>query len=123
MHVVRRLQIALGLAGALVAAVGCLIAIREAKPKRPAESDYVNPSLCAGCHPGIAKTYALTGMGRSFYRPRVKTTVEDYTTRNEFYHRASGLSVVRMSSFLKISDLALAPRIVNEGNVNRPNVA
>jgi hypothetical protein len=28
------------------------------------------------------------------------------------------LSGVRRSSFLKISDLALAPRIVNEGNVN-----
>src|ERR1051326_955345 len=32
-----------------------------------AETD-VDPRVCAGCHQEIAKTYAQTGMGRSFHR-------------------------------------------------------
>jgi predicted CXXCH cytochrome family protein len=90
MHVVSRPRIALGMAAAVLAAICYLIISRGVMPKRAAASDYVNPALCSGCHPLIAKAYALTGMGRSFYRPRIETTIEDYKTRNEFYHRASG---------------------------------
>jgi tetratricopeptide (TPR) repeat protein len=90
MLVVSRARIALGMAAAALAAVFYLIGHRGVTPKPTAASDYVNPALCAGCHPLIAKTYALTGMGRSFYRPQLETTIEDYKTRNEFYHRASG---------------------------------
>jgi hypothetical protein len=40
------------------------------QPRPPAEpaNAYVNPAVCAGCHPGIAATYRKTGMGRSFAR-------------------------------------------------------
>src|SRR6266567_603367 len=39
--------------------------------------------ICAGCHPKIARTYALTGMARSFYRP------QPLTTGSPFYHQLS----------------------------------
>jgi hypothetical protein len=42
------------------------------------ESGYVDPAACARCHQDIAKTYRLTGMGRSFFRPSAENTVEDY---------------------------------------------
>src|SRR5215831_14066478 len=37
----------------------------------------------------IAETYRLTGMGRSFYRPRPETVAEDYKVYNNFYHQPS----------------------------------
>jgi tetratricopeptide (TPR) repeat protein len=55
----------------------------------PAASDYVDPALCAACHQEIARTYRLTGMGRSFSRPRAESIVEDYQTHNTLNHRAS----------------------------------
>jgi predicted CXXCH cytochrome family protein len=44
---------------------------------------------CAGCHRGIWETYRRTGMARSFQRPSSANTVEDYTNKNTFYHKAS----------------------------------
>ncbi len=44
---------------------------------------------CAGCHKGIWETYQRTGMARSFYRPTPTNSVEDYTRKNTFYHKAS----------------------------------
>ena len=44
---------------------------------------------CAECHPKQAKGYALTGMGRSFFRLRPENVVEDFARRNLFYHEAS----------------------------------
>jgi len=55
-------------------------------------SGYVDPAICAGCHQGIAKTYLLTGMGRSLYRPSAANTVEDYRTHNTVHNEASGLT-------------------------------
>ena len=52
-------------------------------------SGYVDSSVCAGCHQEIAKSYRLTGMGRSFYRARPETSAEDYSTHNTFYNAAS----------------------------------
>jgi predicted CXXCH cytochrome family protein len=50
----------------------------------------VDPQLCARCHPKIARTYALTGMARSFYRVQPQNAVEDFTRGNPFYHQLSG---------------------------------
>jgi hypothetical protein len=44
---------------------------------------------CAGCHRKIWETYRRTGMARSFYRPSSTNTVEDYSKKNTFYHKAS----------------------------------
>jgi predicted CXXCH cytochrome family protein len=55
-------------------------------------SGYVDPAICAGCHQDIAKTYFLTGMGRSLYRPSAANTVEDYQTHNTVQNDASGLT-------------------------------
>jgi predicted CXXCH cytochrome family protein len=44
---------------------------------------------CATCHRAISETYRRTAMGRSFYRPSPANTVEDYTGRNTFHHKAS----------------------------------
>ena len=46
--------------------------------------------VCATCHSEIARTYAQTGMGRSFYRPQPRAMVEDFTRGNPFFHRPSG---------------------------------
>jgi predicted CXXCH cytochrome family protein len=55
-------------------------------------SGYVNPAMCAGCHQDIAKTYQLTGMGHSLYRPTAENVAEDYKTHNTVYNEPSGLS-------------------------------
>ncbi len=46
--------------------------------------------VCATCHSEIARTYARTGMGRSFYRPSTQAMVEDFTRGNPFFHQSSG---------------------------------
>jgi predicted CXXCH cytochrome family protein len=61
-------------------------------PEKPTNSGYVDSAICAGCHQDIAKTYRLTGMGRSLYRPTADNTVEDYQTRNTVHNEASGLT-------------------------------
>lgn len=53
------------------------------------EAGYAKPEVCAGCHRGIWETYRRTGMARSFTRPSPANTVEDYSNKNTFYHKAS----------------------------------
>ena len=53
------------------------------------EAGYVGPEVCADCHRDIRETYRRTGMARSFYRPSPLNTVEDYTKKNTYYHKAS----------------------------------
>jgi tetratricopeptide (TPR) repeat protein len=50
---------------------------------------YVDPALCASCHPGVWENYRRTGMGRSFYRPTPQNQIEDYSNRNTYYHQPS----------------------------------
>lgn len=45
--------------------------------------------VCAGCHRDVWDTYRRTGMARSFYRPSPEKTVEDFSTRNTYYHKPS----------------------------------
>jgi tetratricopeptide (TPR) repeat protein len=54
-----------------------------------ADNEYIDATLCAGCHARIYQTYRRTGMARSFYRPTPRNTVEDYANKNRYYHRAS----------------------------------
>jgi predicted CXXCH cytochrome family protein len=80
---------------ALVAAAWQLVPpARPANPasSKQASSDYVNPAICATCHQGIAKTFQLTGMGHSVFRPAPANTVEDYRTQNTVHNEASGLA-------------------------------
>src|SRR5215471_5844388 len=74
--------------GLVLFAAGALIACRTRTGTAP-EATYIDPARCAGCHPQIAKTYKLTGMGRSFYKPRAENMVEDFARRNTVYNRAS----------------------------------
>src|SRR5215472_9970463 len=50
---------------------------------------YVDSKVCALCHAQIARTFALTGMGRSFYRFDAAHVVEDFSRGNPFYHQMS----------------------------------
>jgi len=50
---------------------------------------YVDPALCAGCHPNISETYQRTGMGRSFYRPTLANTIGERGKAVTFYHQPS----------------------------------
>ena len=54
-----------------------------------AKNEYVDPAVCADCHPNIAETYLRTGMGRSFSRPTTSNTVGDATKPVTFYHKPS----------------------------------
>src|SRR5580698_2851179 len=82
------------------AAISTLLLIRphrhhstasSALPVRHAASEYVDPSVCAGCHQDVVETYRKTGMGRSFYRPSKVNTIEDYSRANAVDNKASGL--------------------------------
>jgi hypothetical protein len=53
------------------------------------EAGYAKPEACAGSHRGVWETYRRTGMARSFNRPSSANTVEDYSNKNTFYHKAS----------------------------------
>ena len=93
MHVMSRKLLLFAVAGIALAAGLYEFGRRRSIQHRVAvEADYVNSVLCSQCHTEIAKKYAQTGMGRSFYRPRPEWTVEDYSVRNELFHRASGRS-------------------------------
>jgi tetratricopeptide (TPR) repeat protein len=78
------------IAAAVLALAGMvyLAGTRRAKPA-PETPAYVNPAVCASCHPAIAKSYALSGMGRSFSRPRPQNMVEDFAAKHTLYHRVS----------------------------------
>ena len=71
-----------------------VVAAHFARPKQAAltpraDNEYIDATLCAGCHARIYQTYRGTGMARSFYRPTPRNTVEDYAKKNRYYHRAS----------------------------------
>ncbi len=53
------------------------------------DAGYVNPEVCAGCHRDVWETYKRTGMAQSFYRRSAANTVEDYSDKNTYYHKAS----------------------------------
>ena len=77
--------------GVALAGMAYLFFLRRSGPSSAVEGDsgYVDSAACGACHSEIVKTYRLTGMGRSLYRPRPENTVEDYQVRNTFYHRRS----------------------------------
>jgi predicted CXXCH cytochrome family protein len=61
----------------------------ESNRSNPAEARYVDPTECAGCHPGVAETYQRTGMGRSFYPPTSANTIGAGKKDVTYYHKAS----------------------------------
>lgn len=50
---------------------------------------YVDPAWCAQCHADIARTYALTGMGRSFAKIDAATMQEKFPFGQPFFHAPS----------------------------------
>jgi len=69
------------------AAAGLPAPSARSQPRRP--EGYVDPAVCAGCHPGIAATYRQTGMGRSFHRAGPADTAQALPFAKPFYHAAS----------------------------------
>ena len=47
---------------------------------------YVDARICGSCHAAAARNYRQTGMGDPFIDPVPANTVEDFTSRNQFYH-------------------------------------
>jgi hypothetical protein len=72
------------LAIALLLLAGCSRRVQE-----PAAATYIDARACAACHPAIAKAYAQTGMGRSFYAPGAQPHIEDWSKNNRIYHAPS----------------------------------
>ena len=64
--------------------------VASARPK-PAQSDSVDPAVCANCHAEIAKEYQATGMGRSFSRANIDHSTEDFTDKNSVYNEPSDM--------------------------------
>ncbi len=95
----RIVKTALPLAAIILA--GALIAQRKAPERKSSgvhatrtlqestASGYVDPAWCAQCHADIAKTYALTGMGRSFSKITAATMKESFPAGQAFSHSAS----------------------------------
>jgi Tfp pilus assembly protein PilF len=52
---------------------------------------YVGGAACRSCHAETASTFSHTGMGRSSYLPTSDGVIEDWTTRNTFDVKATGL--------------------------------
>jgi hypothetical protein len=78
-----------GLAGVCVAIMCILYGSRPAPVRAQPKAEYVDSSICAGCHADIAATYRQTGMGRSFHRVNASDRTESFTTHNTLYNRAS----------------------------------
>ncbi|MBV8810800.1 MAG: tetratricopeptide repeat protein [Acidobacteriaceae bacterium] len=79
---------------AVLAAIGSLACLLNsscgrAKAAVTQQSGYVDAIVCNGCHADIARTYRLTGMGRSAYPPTDVNVVEDYTSNDALYHAPS----------------------------------
>src|SRR5271167_3637701 len=77
--------------GLAVAALGAVVAAGfwGTGPVSHAQAPRPDSRVCASCHPSVWQTYRRTGMAQSFYRPKPENTVEDYTGKNTYYHRAS----------------------------------
>ncbi|MGH9581704.1 MAG: hypothetical protein ACRD4O_02070, partial [Bryobacteraceae bacterium] len=90
----------IGLVLAAIALTGALIA-QQKTPQRStsasksnpspkaAPNSYVDPAWCAQCHADIAKTYALTGMGRSLSKITAATMQETFPSGQAYFHAAS----------------------------------
>ncbi|HUA85609.1 MAG TPA: tetratricopeptide repeat protein [Bryobacteraceae bacterium] len=79
-------------AGVTIAAGAGFLTWREwtgTRVSKLPESGYVNPAACAGCHSEVFKSYRLTGMGQSLYRPTPENMVEDFKIHNTLYNRTS----------------------------------
>ena len=57
--------------------------------KAAPQTDYADTRVCATCHAKIYQSWQKTGMARSFQRPDVANAIEDFTTRNRYYHQPS----------------------------------
>jgi tetratricopeptide (TPR) repeat protein len=65
---------------------------RQAPPVAPQpvpSAGYADPAVCSSCHTEIARTYSLTGMGRSFSRVRPGNVAQVGASGGRVYHRAS----------------------------------
>lgn len=54
-----------------------------------AAQEYVDPALCGACHAQVAKTFRLTGMGRSFSKVMGDNPRADFKLHNRLYHKPS----------------------------------
>jgi tetratricopeptide (TPR) repeat protein len=80
-----RIRSSFRLGGPLTGVRGSVVGIVLCATGLWGQASYVDPAVCATCHAEIAKTFRLTGMGRSFARPRV----EDFKASSNYYHPAS----------------------------------
>jgi hypothetical protein len=85
----RAALVLLGLGAVCVAIMCILYGARPARAQAQPKAEYVDSSICAGCHADIAATYRQSGMGRSFHRVNANDRTENFTTHNTLYNKAS----------------------------------
>jgi predicted CXXCH cytochrome family protein len=70
--------------------ISAAIAAGVIAPLLSAAPEYVDAKLCKQCHGRITEDFARTGMGRAFYRPTPRGTVDDFGGgARDFYHDRS----------------------------------
>lgn len=69
---------------------GCSRQPQAGSAPKTDNSGYVDARQCAPCHFAQAKTFALTGMGRSFSRAVPEKMIEDFRRNSTYTHTASG---------------------------------
>src|ERR1700756_172708 len=79
----------LGLVVGSAAQVGVFAGPRSSPVQAQSKAEYVDSSICAGCHAGIAATYRQTGRGQSFHRATAADRTQSFTTPNTLYNAAS----------------------------------
>jgi len=76
----------------------CFFFVALAAGPARAQTPYVDAGICAGCHSEIARTYALTGMARSFHRVEESPEVRFHHQPSDTWYameRAQGKLVQR----------------------------
>lgn len=72
----------------MLAAAGCG-SKETSQVATPPSGTYADPAKCAQCHPAIAATYKMTGMGRAFHRVGSEKGVDDPAPGKTYRHEAS----------------------------------
>src|SRR5579863_6624015 len=70
----------------------CATVVVLSAPQKPAPeipTGYVDSVACQSCHSEIFRSYRITGMARSLYRPSPENMVEDFKNHNSLYNSTS----------------------------------
>ena len=74
---------------ATILALAICVPLPSLSAQATAANAYVDAAVCGQCHAAKARTFAQTGMGRSFYKMTAEKAVEDFKSGLPYHHTAS----------------------------------